>query len=71
MNCSTDSHASGNEMHDPARGFEHQERQPEMSEQAERAPAAAAVDLQLGFDLRFEYFQVFVDCPVVMRPSSR
>jgi hypothetical protein len=32
-----------------------------MAEDAECAATAAAIDVQLGLDFGFEYFQVFVD----------
>ena len=51
------------EIHHAARRFQNKESQPEMPNDAERASAAAPVDFQLGFDLRFENIQMFVDAP--------
>ena len=53
----------GNEMHDAARSFKNQERQPEMAQDTEGAAAAAAIDVQLGLDFGFEDFQVLVNAP--------
>ena len=50
-----------NEVHHPARRFQHQKRQPEMAEDAEGAAAATPVDFQLWFDFRFEDVQMFVN----------
>src|SRR2546427_753695 len=49
-----------NEVHDAARRLQHQERQQEVPEDSEGPPAAAAVDFQLGLDLLFKNFEIFV-----------
>ena len=52
---------ASDEIHDPSRCLQHQERQPEMAEDAKRAAATLALDFQLRFDFRFEDFQMFVN----------
>src|SRR6202022_1306868 len=52
-----------NEIHHAARRLQDEKRQPEVPEYAKRASAAAAANLELRLDFRFEDFQVFVDAP--------
>jgi len=52
---------TSDEVHHSSRRLEHQERQPEVPEDSEGPPTAAAIDLQLWLDLRFKDFQMLVD----------
>src|SRR5260370_32678859 len=52
---------SRDEIHHAARRLQHQKRQPEVPQDSESSPAAAAIDFQLWLDLRFEDFQVLMD----------
>src|SRR6266436_2553617 len=51
------------EIDHASRGFQYQECQPEVPDDAKRAAAAAPVDFELRLNFRFEDFQVFVDTP--------
>jgi len=62
---------SRNEIDDAARGFQNQEGEPEMPEDAESAPAAAAIDLSFGSISASKISRCSCTRPVVMRPNSR
>ena len=51
---------AGDEVNDAARGLQHEEGKPEMSEDTERPAAAAAIDFEFVLDFCFENFQVSV-----------
>ncbi len=52
---------TGDEIDDASRGFEHEKREPEVAENAERAAAAAAVNFELRLDFVFKNVEMFMD----------